>query len=164
VGSTSFHVSMLERWRTTIVARLNNGVDEKFKFYYPIKVRYVETDAQGHVFFGHYYTYFDVAMMEYMGAIGYSYQDLLEEGMDLLYVESLCRHHAAAYFDEVLNVHSRIGKIGNSSLTFEFSIYKEDTDVLVATGHIVAVNVDKDNRQPMTVPEALRLAVSEYES
>jgi len=143
--------------------RFNNSMGDKFKFYYPIKVRYVETDAQGHVFFGHYYTYFDVAMMEYMRASGYSYQDLLDNGMDLLYVESLCRHQAAAYYDEVLNVHTRIGNIGNSSLTFEFSIHKAGSDELVATGHIVAVNVDKGNRQPMRVPDALRQAVREYE-
>jgi acyl-CoA thioester hydrolase len=136
----------------------------KFRFSYPIKVRYVETDAQGHVFFGHYYTYFDVGMMEYMTAIGYSYQDLLDEGMDLLYVESLCRHQAPAYYDDVLNVHTCIGKIGNSSLTFEFSVYRNGSDQLMATGHIVAVNVDKDNRQPMRVPDALRQAVQEYES
>jgi len=138
-------------------------VNGKFRFYYPIKVRYVETDAQGHVFFGHYYTYFDVAMMEYMRATGFSYQDLLDEKMDLLYVESLCRHQAPAYYDDVLNVHTRIGNIGDSSLTFEFSVYKEDSDQLVATGHIVAVNVDKDNRRPTRVPDALRSAVQEYQ-
>jgi len=33
-----------------------------FRFYYPVKVRFVETDAQGHVFFGHYLTYFDVGL------------------------------------------------------------------------------------------------------
>lgn len=135
----------------------------KFRFYHPIKVRYVETDAQGHVFFGHYYTYFDVAMMEYMRAIGFSYRDLLDVGMDLLYVESLCRHQAPAYYDDVLNVHTRIGNIGDSSLTFEFSVYKEGSDQLAATGHIVAVNVDKDTRRPMRVPGALRRAVQEYE-
>jgi acyl-CoA thioester hydrolase len=139
-------------------------VSDKFKFYYPIKVRYVETDAQGHVFFGHYYTYFDVAMMEYMWAIGYSYQDLLDEGMDLLYVESLCRHQAPAYYDEVLNVHTRIGNIGNTSVTFEFAVFKDGSDQSVATGHIVVVNVDKHTREPMRVPEALRQVVQQYES
>jgi len=135
----------------------------RFMFYYAIKVRYVETDAQGHVFFGHYYTYFDVAMMEYMRAIGFSYRDLLDVGMDLLYVESLCRHQAPAYYDDVLNVHTHIGNIGDSSLTFEFSVYKEGSDQLAATGHIVAVNVDKDTRRPMRVPDALRRAVQGYE-
>nr|NIO70902.1 acyl-CoA thioesterase [Anaerolineae bacterium] len=37
----------------------------------------METDAQGHVFFGHYLTYFDIGLTEYMHAIGFGYQDLL---------------------------------------------------------------------------------------
>jgi len=138
--------------------------DDKFQFHYPIRVRYVETDAQGHVFFGNYYTYFDVAMIEYMRAVGFSYQDLLEARMDLLYVESLCQHKSPTYFDELLNVHTRIGQIGDSSITFEFAIYKDGSDQLVATGHIVAINVDKDTRQKMRVPDALRQAVREYET
>lgn len=136
---------------------------EQFRFHYPLKVRYAETDAQGHVFFGNYYTYFDEALLAYMKAIGHSYADLLDDGLDLLYVESLCRHHAAAYFDDVLNVHARIGSIGSSSLTFEFSIYKEGRGELVATGHIVAVNVDKSSRRPVPVPETLRQKVKEFE-
>ena len=99
-----------------------------------------------------------------MKAIGHSYADLLDDGLDLLYVESLCRHHAAAFFDDVLNVHARIGRIGSSSLTFEFSIYKEGRGELAATGHIVAVNVDKSSRRPVPVPEAFRRKVDEYES
>ena len=61
---------------------------DKNKFYYPIKVRFVETDAQGHVFFGHYLTYFDVGLTEYMHTIGFSYQDLLAMGLDMFYVAS----------------------------------------------------------------------------
>ncbi|HUW95728.1 MAG TPA: thioesterase family protein [Anaerolineae bacterium] len=139
-------------------------MSRKFKFFYPLKVRYAETDAQGHVFFGNYYTYFDESLLEYMRATGYTYQDLLSDGMDFLYLESHCHHYAPAYFDDVLNVHARIGSIGNSSLTFEFSIYKDGSDQLLATGHIIAVNVDGANRQPIPVPEALRKSVEEYEN
>jgi acyl-CoA thioester hydrolase len=138
-------------------------VGEQFKFYYPLKVRYAETDAQGHVFFGNYYTYFDEGLVEYLRRIGYSYQDLFDEGMDFLYVESQCRHYSSARFDDILNVHTTVGEFGTSSLTFEFSIYKEGADELVATGHIVAVNVDQETRRPIPVPEALRRAVAEYE-
>jgi acyl-CoA thioester hydrolase len=138
-------------------------VGEKFKFYYPLKVRYAETDAQGHVFFGNYYTYFDEGLVEYLRRIGYSYQDLFDKDMDFLYVESQCRHYSSARFDDILNVHTTLANIGNSSLTFEFSIYKEPADELVATGYIVAVNVDRATRRPVPVPQALREAVAEYE-
>jgi acyl-CoA thioester hydrolase len=139
-------------------------MSQRFKFSYPLKVRYAETDAQGHVFFGNYYTYFDESLLEYMRATGYSYQDLLSDGMDFLYLESHCHHYAPAHFDDVLNVHARIGSIGNSSVTFEFSIYKDGSEELLAAGHIIAVNVDAASRRPLPVPEALRRAVEEYES
>jgi len=139
-------------------------VSDKFKFFYPLKVRFAETDAQGHVFFGNYYTYFDEGLVEYLRELGYSYQDLLQQGMDFLYVESGCRHYSSARFDDVLHVHTTLGKIGNSSLTFEFSIYQQDSDELVATGHIVAVNIDLDTNRPVPVPDALRDAVASYES
>jgi acyl-CoA thioester hydrolase len=137
---------------------------ERFRFSYPLKVRYAETDAQGHVFFGNYYTYFDEALLAYMRTIGYSYTDLLDDGMDLLYVESLCRHHAPAHFDETLDVSASITRIGNTSLTFEFAVYRDGTEQLIATGHIAAVNVDKASRRPERVPEILRSKVLEYES
>jgi acyl-CoA thioester hydrolase len=143
---------------------MDRGMSERFKFSYPLKVRYAETDAQGHVFFGNYYTYFDEAVLEYMRTIGYSYAELLEDGMDFLYVESQCRHHAPAHFDEILNVHARIASIGNSSFTFEFSIYRDGPEQLVATGHIAAVNVHKASHRPVRVPETLRRKVQEYES
>ena len=45
-----------------------------YRFFHPIQVRYIETDQQGHVFFGHYLTYFDVALTEYLKAIDYRLQ------------------------------------------------------------------------------------------
>ena len=143
---------------------MSDQMSQEFRFSYPLKVRYAETDAQGHVFFGNYYTYFDESLLAYMRATGYSYQDLLNDGMDLLYLESHCHHYAPAHFDDVLNVHARLGSIGNTSLTFEFSIYKDGSEQLLATGHIIAVNVDGDTRQPAPVPDALRKAVDQYEN
>jgi len=143
--------------------RLDQRVGEKYKFHYPLKVRYAETDAQGHVFFGNYYTYFDEGLVEYLRQLGYTYQDLLDEGKDFLYVESQCRHHSSARFDDVLNVHTTLANIGNTSLTFEFSIFKQPADELVATGYIVAVNVDRATRRPVSVPQALRDAATDYE-
>lgn len=136
---------------------------ERCKFYYPVKVRFVETDAQGHVFFSHYLTYFDVGLTEYMHAIGFSYQDLLAMGLDMFYVASDCQYHGRAYFDEVLHVHTRIEKIGNSSFTFQFAIYEKGSDRLVTTGQVVAVVIDRATQEPVRAPEELRRAVREYE-
>ena len=134
-----------------------------FKFYHPLRVRYVEVDAQQHVYFGHYLTYFDVALIEYMRAIGYSYRDLLAGGVDMFYVETQCEYVGRARFDDLLHVHARIGHIGNTSFTFEFAVYRQPAGEPVATGRIVAVAVDVETEKPARVPEGLREAVAQYE-
>ena len=81
----------------------------------------------------------------------------------MFYVASDCQYHGRAYFDEVFHVYTRIGKIGNSSFTFQFAICEEGSDRLVTTGQIVAVVIDPESQQPVRVPEELRRAVQEYE-
>jgi acyl-CoA thioester hydrolase len=136
---------------------------EKYKFHYPIRVRYVEVDAQQHVFFGHYLTYFDVALVEYMKAIGHSYPDIVAAGVDMFYARAECDYKGRARFDDLLHVHARIGHIGNTSFTFEFAARKQPTDELIATGKIVAVAVDVGTEKPVRVPDGLRQAVVRFE-
>jgi acyl-CoA thioester hydrolase len=97
----------------------------QFRFYYPIQVRYADTDAQGHVFFGEYLTYFDESLMAYLKAVECSVHDLLAAGIDLYYVDTGCQYKSPAYFSEVLHVYARMGRIGNTSLSLEFAIHKE---------------------------------------
>ena len=140
-----------------------NPADFMYRFFYPVQVRYVETDQQGHVFFGHYFTYFDVALIEYLKAIDHRYDQFLETGVDFHYVESLCQFRDRAFFDDILHVHSRIGKIGNTSFTFEFAIFESTSQRFVANGHIVAVVVDPNTSRPIPVPDSLRQAVARFE-
>ena len=135
----------------------------KYRFHYPLRVRYNETDAQGHVFFGNYLNYFDLGLLEYTREIGYAYPDMVAAGLDMFYVEANCQYKGRAHFDDLLHVHTRIGHIGNTSFSFEFAILKQPTDEVIATGGITAVTVDAKTEQPIRVPDDLRVAVAHFE-
>ncbi len=134
-----------------------------YKFFTRIKVRFNETDLQGHVNFGQYLFYFDVGATEYMETIGYAYDRMLAEGVDLLYVESHCNYHARVKWPEVLRVHTRIAHLGRRSVRYEFEIRAEQDGRQVATGHIVAVTAERGTWAEREVPEGLREAVRKYE-
>ncbi len=138
-------------------------MSQRYRFQHPIRVRYAEVDSQRHVFFGHYLTYFDVALVEYMRAIGYSYPDMVAAGVDMIYAHASCDYKSRARFDDLLYVHARIGHIGDTSFTFEFAAHKQPEDTLIATGTIVAVAVDARTEEPVRVPDALREAVARFE-
>lgn len=134
-----------------------------YRFYHPVRVRYVEVDSQQHVFFGHYLTYFDVALGEYMKAIGHGYPGMVAASVDMFYAHAECDYKGRARFDDLLHVHARIGHIGNTSFTFEFAAHKQPDDELIATGKIVAVAVDVETGKPVRVPDQLREAVARFE-
>ena len=138
-------------------------MSQPFKFYTPLKVRFNETDQQGHVNFGHYLFYFDVAVTEYMTAIGYTYQNMLADNTDFLYVESLCNYKSSARWPEVLHIYTRIGHVGRRSLRFEFEVRAESDERLIAAGHIVAVTADKVQFKPHPIPDQFREAIMAYE-
>ena len=138
-------------------------MENRFRFFAPVQVRYAETDMQGHVFFGHYFAYFDIGLIEYLRAVGYNYNDFLSEGLDFFYVQADCQYKGRAFFDETLHVHVRVSNMGNTSFTFEFSIFEETAGRPIAAGHIVAVAINKDTRDPVRVPERFRKAIAQYE-
>ena len=137
---------------------------EPYRFYTPLRVRYNETDAQGHVNFAWYLNYFDVALIEYLRSLGYSYNDMLSEDLDMLYIDAHCAYESAAYFDEMLIVHCRAGKIGHTSMRFDFQIFAQADERQVASGEIAVVIAQRNTYQKARVPDRLREAVEVYET
>lgn|SRR5512135_1430396 len=136
---------------------------QPYKFYTPIRVRFNETDLQGHVNFGQYFFFFDVGVTDYLKTIGYTYQQMNADQVDMLYLESQARYLSSSYFDETLNIHARIGHIGNSSMRFEFLAVAANDGRAVADGHIAMVMIQRGTRKKIRVPDRLREAVERYE-
>jgi len=84
------------------------SADPKYKFYEPVKVRFNDTDLQGHVYFGQYYSFFDEGIEGYMAAIGYDYQMMLADNTDFLYVESHCSYKSPARWPEIIDVQADV--------------------------------------------------------
>ncbi len=139
-------------------------IPQPFKFHTPVRVRFNETDLQGHVNFGHYLFYFDVGVTDYLKMIGYSYQQMQDDHVDMLYLESHARYLSSSYFNETLNIHTRIGHIGNSSMRFEFQAIAASDGRAVAEGHIAVVIIQHGTRQKIRVPDRIREAVAKYEN
>jgi acyl-CoA thioester hydrolase len=126
-------------------------------------VRFADTDALGHVFFGSYFTYMDEAFMAYLAELGYPWSTLTDKGLALFYVDSGCQFKGPTFFGNRLDVHTGIAKLGNSSLTAEMTMVREADGEVVATGHITAVLVDARTERSTPIPDAFRQAVANYQ-
>ena len=134
----------------------------EFRFSTSVRVRLPETDAFGVVYHGYYFTYFDVARMDYLRAIGL--MDVVKSGRaSNLIVHTAADFKAPGRFDEELTVRARVSEIGTTSFTFEFRVERKAGGELVATGGSTHVAVDQKTLRPIPVPDELRAAIRAYE-
>jgi acyl-CoA thioester hydrolase len=138
-------------------------VKSDFKFHHDIRVRFADTDLQAIVFNANYLTFYDVAWTEYFRAVGFEWKDLLALGVDTVLARTTMEFKSPAHFDEVLQVYTRISRIGTTSLTFEFEIYPEGEERLVGSATSLYVCIDPKTMKSTPVPDQLREHISQFE-
>jgi len=136
---------------------------ENFSFVHTQRVRWTEVDLQGVVFFGHYYAYFDHGMTEYFRTLGYPYPDsFVDETTDTFIKHCECDYAASARYDDVIDIHVRMARMGRSSMNLAFQITREGE--LLVTGSVVYVFANPHTRKSKPIPDTLRAAVEAFES
>jgi acyl-CoA thioester hydrolase len=127
-----------------------------FKFFYPLRVRYAETDAQGIVFNAHYLTYFDTAIYEYFRSLPFDYLAHVRiRGQDFHTVKVVVEFHRPCHFDDEIDVCVRVFRLGRSSLTFQIEIFLKAGEELYASGQVIWVNADQRTNASTGLPPEL---------
>ena len=115
-----------------------------YNFFYTLRVRYAEVDAQGIVFNSHYLTYFDCAITEYYRKIKYNYiSEVKKSNKDFHVIKTTIEYKKPISFDQIIDLGVKVSKIGNTSLTFDISIYSNRKNLLLAEGNIIQVYTDQ---------------------
>ena len=132
-----------------------------FRFAVYTRVGFSDTDAQGVVYYGRYFPYFDLARTEYLRRFG----RLDAPGCEFVLRAQTVEYHAPARFDDLLEVFVRVARIGTSSLTWEFAAYKlnGDDDTVMTTASQTQVLIDRARRTPQPIPDAFRGSIARVE-
>ena len=134
-----------------------------FKFSATTRVAFSDTDAQGIVYYGRYLPYFDLARVEYHRSLGLLEMDIGASGAEFVMRACSVEYFAPAVFDDVVEVHVRLARIGRTSATWEFAAYRERDDVLMVTASQTLVLVDLDERRAVAIPDDYRDAIRAFE-
>jgi acyl-CoA thioester hydrolase len=134
----------------------------KRPFVHAMRVRFRDTDVQGHVYFGNYFEFCDEAFSAYMRAMGMPWQEMVKNGTDMFYASASCDYLGSAKFEDTIHIEARISKIGTTSVTSAFVIRNEASEVL-ARATLTSVCVNPKTREKMRVPDAFREAVATFE-
>jgi YbgC/YbaW family acyl-CoA thioester hydrolase len=141
---------------------------EDFNCSYRLRVRWAEVDMQKVVFNGHYLTYIDTAAAEYWREIGLAYPDGYVDKYtnDIFLRKATVEYNGSAHYDDALAVYCRVARLGRSSMTYLFEIWRESPDASTApliTAELVYVNANPKTMKAAPLPEDLRTRVRQYE-
>jgi acyl-CoA thioester hydrolase len=134
-----------------------------FKFSATTRVAFSDTDAQGIVYYGRYLPYFDLARVEYHRERGLLHMEIGEGGLEFVMRACSIEYFAPAVFDDVVEVYTRLARIGRTSATWEFAAYRAKDDVLMVTAKQTAVLVDLEERKAVPIPQDYRDAIRAIE-
>ena len=135
-----------------------------FRFMTPVRVRWMECDAQGIVYNGAYLGYLEIGQAEYYRNLGFAIYIIPQSGyFDFAVVKSTQEFKAPAKVDEIIELHVRVSNIGNTSLTLNLEIYPEGSDRLLTSIETVYVGYDAATETSRPVPDAIRQLVTHFE-
>ena len=127
-----------------------------------LQTRWADNDVYGHVNNVEYYAFFDTVINRWL---------IREGGLDIhagdvigVCAESHCTYRDGFSFPDDIEAGLRVGKLGNSSVTYEIGLFGVGADEPSATGWFVHVFVDAATRRPAEMPPQLRESLERLRS
>ncbi len=147
----------------------------RFHFATDVRVRWADTDAVGIAYNGAFWTFFDVARVEFHRArvawrAGVSIDDdgvqnRLYEDRSVIFTlaSGTIDWRAPARVDNRLRVATRVGSLGSTSYTHEYIVTRIADGADVARGKTTQVRVDPVTLRPVPLDEAMKTELLEFE-
>ena len=117
-----------------------------------LRVRYGETDQMGFVYYGVYAQYYEVGRVEAMRSLGFSYKEMEESGVLMPVINLTVNYKKPALYDDEVRIVTMVKEIPGLRITFDYECYNQK-DVLLNTGSVTLVFIDKQKNKPMQPPQ-----------
>lgn len=119
-----------------------------------IRIRYAETDQMGYVYYGNYATFYEVARVEALRSLNFSYNELEKSGIMLPVLELQIKYVKPAFYDDEIVIETTISEIPKARIKFEYKTYNQKGDLL-NFGNTTLVFVDIKTKKPTQAPKDL---------
>jgi len=144
-------------------------VDGEFTYEHPLEVRFVDTDAFGHVNNATYLSYFEAARAGYYAkVVGQPFMTGARGTSDMFVLaEARISYRAPSFFGETVMVGCRFAWASRTSFGLEYRIRADESVVAparqIADGETVQVMFDLASNKVVRVPEDLLAMFEAYE-
>jgi acyl-CoA thioester hydrolase len=135
----------------------------EFRFYHPIEVRYGDLDPQGHVNNAKYLTYFEQARVHYLLRLSLFVEGQSFTNIGLILAEVKVTFLVPLQYGTDCRVGMRISRLGNKSMTAEYTLMDAASNKELATGSAVLVGYDYRTSKTISIPEEWQEKINRFE-
>lgn len=114
-----------------------------------------------YVYYGNYAMYFEVARVEAMRSIGFSYKQMEDEGVMMPVLESHFKYIKPGKYDELLTIKTKIPELPGVRIRFEYEVYNEENE-LITEGWTILTFLKKESHRPTRPPQNLLDLLKSY--
>jgi YbgC/YbaW family acyl-CoA thioester hydrolase len=127
------------------------------------RVRWIDCDAAGIIYYGAYIRFFEIAETEMYRSIGLPYAVAFET-IDCFPIRAAyhCDYRFPARLDDLMDISVWISHWGRTSFTASFRFTLNGTDIVLAEGYCRQVTVDRIAKRPVPIPEILKEKLARY--
>lgn len=119
------------------------------------RVRYAEVDQMGAVHHSRYWVYFEMGRTELLRCQGVAYADLEREGVFFVVAKCSAKFHAAARYDDLLALTTRIVRMGAARIDHEYELHRIANGQLLCTAQTTLACLDRSG-QIAAIPDNIR--------
>ncbi len=127
-----------------------------------IRVTYADTDQMGHVYYGNYLVYFEIARTEWMRVLGLTYAEFEKSGFFVPVAEAHVKYLGRTFYDDLLEVRAAMREIGKTRVQFVYEIHRTGEEKLLATGQTIHAVLNSEGRA-IRIPPMLRELIAKLE-
>ena len=128
---------------------------------YKLRVRYSETDRMGFVYYGNYAQYYEVARVEALRSMGFSYKEMEDQGILLPVVDFSIHYYKPAHYDDLLTIKTSIQEIPAVKITFHYECYSQNSELL-NKGKVVLAFINGKTGRPCAPPDWFMHEIKKY--
>ena len=123
------------------------------------RIRFADTDANGHMYFANYLVVTDEVMSDYWAELGWDFNKLHEQPALTFSVNANIDFISECLAGDTVEVAVGFSRVGSSSLTAAYEMRNLRTGEAAARGTFTSVFVAKSTRKSMPIPADFRAAI-----
>ena len=121
-----------------------------------VRATYADTDQMGMVYYGNYFTWFEMGRTELLRTAGLAYRAVEQQGVFLPVRESYCKYQKSVRYDDEIAVKTWLTAATSATIRFDYEISKENA--VLATGYTVHFFMNLQGR-PIKPPKNIMAVI-----